>query len=341
MNNSLNCELMKTRRLLLFLFIFQIHPYFTHRLIAETHLIEKPDTTLRFNTLMTGIDYTSNTSAFGRFSGLAKQPSYSGYLLYYLKNGLNFGISPLALGNSDSSATKYTMEYDFNIGYDWKINKYFSISPAYTYYLSSKDSYSLKSLYNQSIQLGLNFTSNYFYANSSVYYLMGNYKEWMNTGLAGGNFQFNKKKKKNHFLTVTPEISYTMSNLDYYNQSAYKTYWYLYLYSGYQKNPTLRIEDLDPNLIQYKRIWRILNNFPQVYKNFMKLDKDLLIADLFKAEKKFNLSSIGINIPVAYTIRNFSISFTYSIIFPINLPEYLDDSPVNYFSTGISYMFSL
>jgi hypothetical protein len=297
-----------------------------------------PDTS-QMNSFLIGSDYTSNTSTFGRFSEISTQPSVSGYITYATKHGLMIGISPVVIKNSDSTATASTYEFDFNLEYQYRLNKYFSITPAYNHYFFSKNSASPKSLYNNQFTLGLNFNSKWVYADLLGYYLKGEYHEWMTTAQMGLNIQFENVFFKNHSISFSPEVNVTFGNQDYYSHLANKIYAFLYVLA--KNNSSVTIADLYTNENKYPRIWRYLNNHPKVLKNFEKFDKEMLVSELFKANTQFNLSSIGLNFPLYYSMGNFSLNFTYSVYFPQNAPKYMSSDPVSFFSTGISYIFSL
>lgn len=298
----------------------------------------EPDTT-QFSSVMVGADYTSNMSSHGRFSEIAKQPSFSGYAAYYSKFGFNAGITSIAIGNSDSSATEYTSEYDFNLGYELKMGKLFTASASYSHFLYSKNSFSINSIYTDECQLGINLLSKWMTANVSGYYLIGDYNEWMGSAQVGSNLQIKDVFFKNHFLTIAPQVMNTLGNQKYYNQYAYQTYWYLYPIA--KLYPNITIQDLYAHQAKYPRMWRYLNRHPKVLQQFKTLDKTLIITDLFKAENKFNLSSLNLSIPLYYTMGNFTINLAYSLTIPLNVPEYFDNSVINYYSAGLSYTFDL
>lgn len=299
---------------------------------------ENKDST-RFHIFMTGTDFTSNTSSFGRFSSIAKQPSLSGFASFYSKNGLNIAVSTLALGNSDTTASKYSFEYDLNIGYEFLMGKYFTISASYTLFLYSRNSYSLKSLHNHELSAGLGYNKGIFYAKTYGYYLIGEYNEWMNSAHMGLNLTLKKGIFKDNYLTFNPELYAIMANQQYYNQYAYKTYWYLYGIS--ERYPGMTIEEFYDHHWNYPRLWKFINRYPRILNSFRSLDKDLVISDLFRASNKYNISSVSLSLPVSYSFGNLSLNLSYSVTFPMNTPPYIDNSAISYYSAGIFYSFIL
>lgn len=287
---------------------------------------------------MVGLDYSGNTSSFGRYSGLAKQPSFSGYSLFYSKYGLYAGLSSMMIGNSDSTATAYTNQYDINLGYDQEVGKFLTLSAAYSHFFYSRNSYSIQSLYKNEFQMGVNLNVGNAYSNISAYYLTGDFNEWMGSGQLGYNFEWANVFFKDHTLSISPEVGIMMGNQKYYNQYAYRNYWYFYKIA--QRFPTLTAGDLIESPGNYPGMWKFLNKFPPFRENFYKLDRDVVLWDLFQTENKFNVSSISMTLPVYYTLGNFMLNLSYSLSIPLNLPEYMDDSAISYFSAGISYTFS-
>ncbi len=293
----------------------------------------------KFNSVITGFDYSSNTSSFGRFSSVIRQPSYSAYSSFYSQYGFNLGFSGIAIDNTDSTATKFTQQYNLSAGYDLDFGKYFSLSVLYTHFFYSRNSFSLNSIYKDELSTGLNLNWGKFYTNASLYYMWGDRNEIMNSVNAGVNFDIKDAFIKGHSISISPDLSAMWSNQDYYNQYAFRTYWYLYYYA--QKLPALMIQKLYDNPEQYPKLWNFLNNRPRKLKEFSQLDKDLLISELFKVQSKYNLSSFSFSLPVYYNMGNFSVSFTYSATLPLNVPEYLDNSPFHSFSAGLMYSFAL
>lgn len=293
----------------------------------------------KINSVITGFDYSSNTSSFGRFSSVIRQPSYSAYSSFYSQYGFNLGFSGIAIDNTDSTATKFTQQYNLSAGYDLDFGKYFSLSVLYTHFFYSRNSFSLNSIYKDELSTGLNLNWGKFYTNASLYYMWGDRNEIMNSVNAGVNLDIKDVFIKGHSISISPDLSAMWSNQDYYNQYAFKTYWYLYLLA--QRRPELSIQKLYNSPELYPRLWNFLNNHPKKLKEFSRLDKDLIISELFRVNSKYNLSSVSCTIPVYYNAGNFSLNITYSITFPINVPEYLDNSAIHHFSAGLMYSFSL
>lgn len=320
------------RYLITVLAVFSAFPVLT---VSGQNSVKEQDS-LQSNTIISGFDFSSNTSTFGRFSGVSNQPSYSAYATYFTPFGLNAGISAIALNNSDTTASKFSYEYDLTLGYDLTLTKYLATSVNYTHFIYSANSNSVKSLYSDLFQLNLDFTLSKFYTTASVYYVTGTYNEVMTSLEAGYNFEFTDVLIKNSNFSISPSISAMAGNQEYYSEYAYKTYWYLYLYA--QKYPDYTVNDLRTNS---PRVLERIQNRPWRWKNFQKLDGDLVISSLFEAEKKFTLTSATFNLPVYYSVGNFMFNVSYSITFPLNLPSYLDDSPVQYISAGIAYSLDL
>lgn len=293
----------------------------------------------KFNSLMLGADYSSNTSTFGRFSSLSQQPSYSAYASYYSQYGFSLGLSSVAIANSDSFATNFSYEYDLNLGYDYLLGKYFTASTTYNHFFYSSNSNSLKSLYTDEFYLGLKYNSKRMFGSIGGYYLMGDYNEWMNDAHAGLNFEIKNVFFRNHSIAISPEIGTILSNQKYYNQYAYQNYWYLFRTAV--QYPELTVGELRNSPGKYPLNWYLLRRKPQIWKNFKDLDQDLVISELFTAKSKFNFSSVSFTLPIYYNVGNFSINLSYTVSVPLNIPEYMDQTALSYFSAGIYYSFIL
>lgn len=294
---------------------------------------------IKFNAIISGFDYSNNTSSFGRYNSAIQQPSYSLYASFFSKKGFNVGVSGYTIGNTDSTATKFTQQCNLNLGYDLDLSDFFSLSMSYTHFLYSKNSFSLNSIYRNEFSTGINFNRGKFYNNASIYYLSGNRNEIMNTVNFGFNFDFKNIFLKNHTISISPDIGAIWSNQDYYNQYAYKNYWYLYPYA--LRKPFLTIQKLYENPELYPKLWNFLNNRPRRFKEFSNLDKNLIISELFQVKSKYTLSSVSFSLPVYYNVGNFSVNLTYSVTLPLNVPDYLDNSTIHNFSAGVMYNFVL
>lgn len=298
---------------------------------------QKKDST-KFSSIMGGIDFSGNTSTFGHFSGITKQPSFTGYATFFSKYGFNAGVNAMGIANSDTTATNSTYEYDLNLGYSLPLGKHFTISADYSHFFYSHNSNLPKSTYQNLFDLSIGFKLKGLSVNVMGYYLNGDNNEWLNSFQVEYDIEIENFLFTDNSLTISPELGAMFSNQSYYNQDAYKTYWYL---AGVAlRNPTLTAGELNDHLNRYPVVKRRLSKYPKLQKSFDNLNNDQVISDLFKATNEYNLSSVSFNLPVYYSFGNFMLNAGYSITFPLNLPEYLDDSAVQYFSAGIVYTFS-
>lgn len=318
-----------------------------------------PDTlqiqTDKESSIVIGTDYASNTNTFGHFNNFVKQPLLSPYVSYYGKRGLL--VSGLAnfVGNSDSTNTKTSSEFDFQLGYRWNITDHFSIVPSLTHFFYSANSNSLKSEFTDYFQVDLNAEVKWWYTSVSTGYIIGNSNQLIIIPQTGVYIQFDHILSKNNSLTFQPSVSCDFNNQDYYNSYYSKKYLFLKPYTNRSSAGTIRefLTDYSNGFKDFNKLTsallkeyfnRFFQNHPYYLENMKKLPQNEELMNLIEQtsnDKKFTITSLGLTLPVYYYIGNLVFNFTFSAFKPINQPDYLDSDWVTYSSLGVSYMFGL
>jgi hypothetical protein len=321
-------------------------------------------------------DYSGNTNTFGRFNSMVSQPNYSLSSGYYGKRGLIVNTTGLMIGNSDTTNSKATYEFDLMLGYNLKFLKYFSITPSYTHFLYSKNNTTLISAYNQYLQANLSFNYKWVSVSLTGGHTFGNYEEPILQFSLGVPLTFNNTFFKDHTLIIQPTFDASLGNQDYYNTYAYNNlrfllgYTYLYpnadfsdfydfvvrdqgtlydnylrFYPGNSYNDFIQFLESKnttrDGLAAYRslvrtRIVRDKNAYNWLYNQYFK-NPSMEINSVFSANRNFNFNSIGMVVPLYYSISDFTFSISLSAYKPLNTPSYLDDDWVFYFSAGLSY----
>jgi hypothetical protein len=311
-----------------------------------------PDTlqihTDKKSTLEIGSDYAGNTNTFGHFNNFVTQPLFSPFISYFGKRGLFASGLIDFIGNSDSTNTKTTSELDLQVGYRWDISDHFSIVPSVTHFFYSPNSNSFKSGFTDYLQVDFGAEFNWWYATVSTGYIMGNSNQFIAIPQTGVSIQFDHFLGKNNSLSVQPSVSLDFNNQDYFNQYYRKKY--LFLKPYYTKNPDATvgefITDYTNGLTDFNKLTRLyfnrfFTNHPRFLEKMKNLPQDELLKKLtdIGKETKFTLTSIGLTLPIYYSMGNLTLNFTFSAYKPMNQPDYLDSNWITYSSFGVSYSF--
>lgn len=279
-----------------------------------------------FSSLDFSFDYFSNTNTFGQFNQITKQPYYSPAVSYFDKSGFSLSVMSNFIENSDTSLESMTTEIDLNAGYDWSIGKYFSIYPSYTRYFYIGESNSLKSSFNDNFSLDLSIDILNIYAGANTSFLMGEENELFISAYLSYAFMFEEVFSNNSFLILQPEVNFNFGNQTYYSN---------YFWDNWKNDPEFRQKILENerfnNLINFLR-----NRHPELNEQQLFA---LLVARRTEEADEFNLSTIGLTLPMSIMIGNIAINSSFSTYFLTNKPDYIDEEFQTYFSIGFSYSF--
>ena len=282
----------------------------------------KPDkqSSEKLSSLVFSFDYSSNTNTFGNFNQFVRQPSYSPSVTLFSGFNFDIGIFGNIISNSNDSLDAATYETDILAGYNINLLKdKLVIYPGYSHSFYSKNSGFLKSAYTDNFQLSIYYQDKYLSAGVSNSYLTG--KDNMFTSLLYTGILLEKENFifKNSIAGFYPEIDLNFGDYEYLNSYYFNQY------------PVLLLDYMQTRDI--RALYFLRNRFPNIS------DEEIIsyFADKY-SEDNFKLTSVGLVFPFEYMIGNFSVNLSLMVIFPVNMPEYLDNSTEVYFSTGLSYM---
>jgi hypothetical protein len=305
----------------------------------------KRDTTITGNSnissIIGGFDYTSNYNTFGSVNQATSQPTYSPSISFLGKKGLILSGTYDIIGNSDSTETGTTSEFDLQAGYQWNLTQFLMITPAYTHFFYSNNANTYKSIYSDYANIDISLQTKWLISSVNAGYAWGKKNDLVLSGQAGFNFQIDDFLFHNTSLTFQPTININAANQQFYNQYNYKNYWYLYNYA--QNNPEATVADLKEELINHPVLAKALINYfkkrPKQYDKFRKLNSDIVISDLFSEKTKFNFNSWGFRLPLTYSVGNLLFSVGFEAFKPMNQPSYLSSEWYTYVDLGICYSF--
>ncbi|MCK4663371.1 MAG: hypothetical protein KAT68_10935 [Bacteroidales bacterium] len=273
-------------------------------------------------------DYFTNTSTFGQFNQLVKQPSYSPGISYFSEKGFNISFISTFIENSDTSLQNMSVEYNLMIGYSYYLGKKITISPNYTRFFYSNNSNSLKSAFTDDFSLDISLNIKSFTSSVTGDYVLGNKNEFFLSLQNYYSIDIENVIIIKTILSIQPEVDINFGNQTYYNN---------YYWDSYNTNEEFRKYVLNQQGIK-RKIYLLHKQYPN-----LTLDEIMHIISLsyITSEDEYNLSSIGIILPLYYMIGSFSFNVGISLFSLINKPEYIEDDYQVFFNAGISYSFFL
>ncbi|TLX77774.1 hypothetical protein E9993_03770 [Labilibacter sediminis] len=297
----------------------------------------------KFSSFSFGEDFTSNNNLNGRVSTLNKQPVLSSMVSYYHKLGFDATLVFSNVWNSDQTNTKASQETTLSLGYDYDITEWLNASVSYNHYWYSKNSNSIQSDYTDLLSSCVYTEVDWWVSNIMAGYYSGRANEFFVNVETGVDFTFEDVFKEGNLLSIQPMISAYAGNINFYNEEAYRNYYFLYIFA--QEYPNVTVNDM---LIQIQepdnQIERSLRNKletrPRLKKRVDSLPSDLVIASMFEEQNSFNLSNIGFILPVFYSWGDFMVNLGLSAYKPLNQPSYNQNSWVMYSNVGLAYFIS-
>lgn len=118
-------------------------------------------------------EFSSNNNATNA-TAIDKQLIYTPAINYRLKNGLHFGISAFITGDSADKPEVY--QAGLTAGYDYYGKKIYA-GGSYTYYLSNRNKYNSKSLYQHDLYAYIKLAKGILQPGITAGYVTGKYKE--------------------------------------------------------------------------------------------------------------------------------------------------------------------
>jgi hypothetical protein len=125
---------------------------------------------------------------------------------------------------------------------------------------------------------------------------------------------------------IQPEMNMNFGNQTYYTN---------YVWDNLQTDEEFRTDFLNQTSIR-RAINIIERNNPDATEDEILA---ILTQQYIEEDSDFNLSSIGIGLPITYIIGDFMINTSFSTYFLLNKPDYIEENLQTYFSFGISYSF--
>jgi hypothetical protein len=296
-----------------------------------------------FSSLAIGTDYSTNSTLNGGVSMFDSQPTMSTYANFYHKSGFDFAFIMSNIQNSDELRTSSTQEYGLSLGYEQSLTKWLDLYGSYSYYMYSRNSYSLRSSYQHLYNLNLYSTVDWWFTSIDAGYYSGRAEDFFMSFETGVEFEFDDVFKKGNTLSFQPSISVYAGSVGYYNEEAYRNYYFIYNFS--ERNPDITVAELkeiyrNPVTPKEKNIQYILVNRPRARDRIFALPDDLVIWDLFQEYNRFDINSIGFSLPIYYTWGDFMINAGFSMLKPANQESYFDDSWQSYTNVGLTYFFT-
>jgi hypothetical protein len=275
-----------------------------------------------------GIGYSSNSSISGNNTSSALknakktlfvnsdivQPTFSPNIIYNAPFGLSLSAFANIIGNSDSTQTKSTTEFDLSIGYNLALlNDKLSIYPSFTHYFYSKNSTSVTSLLKNQLSLDVSYDFNWMYLSVGGTYMNGEKNDYGLNSQLYFPITFEKFITANGQLLISPGASVVFGNQSYNSDLLIQNILDKTNSKKIWRRSILTIGDIEKYSTMKKKLLA-LNKL--VFGNET-IDSNERWSDYLKRvnqaiEPKFKLTSVGVLLPIYYTINNFSVNFSVS-----------------------------
>jgi hypothetical protein len=276
-----------------------------------------------FDAFLFSADYASNTNVLGNFSAKSKQPYYSPSLSFFSKWGLDMSIMGYAVGNSDDSLDHFTTELDLIVGYSFEPLKNLVIYPNYSHFLYSRNSNSMKSMFTDDFHLDMDYTIKFADLGVSAGYLTGKQHTFYAAAHNYYMINFDRVLFRKGYLSLEPGIDANFGDFEYLN---------LYYLDELTKNADFsNYMILNPVVRRYVRYQKLRNpdlTRGQILYNYLQK----------KAKDTFKFTSASINLPISYSVGNFSLNLGFYVFIPVHQPDYLNDDIQFFFNIGVNYM---
>jgi hypothetical protein len=278
--------------------------------------------------------YGSNYSVYGIFSSFTSQPNTSPSIYYSGKNGLSLSASGFITGNSNASAaSKNSSELDLTGGWDFNfMDNSLIISPSFSHFIYSAGAATAKSSYSDQAEIDLSGSFKWLRPSVTADYLFGSKKAVNLNFTLGFNLKINNLLAEGNTLEFEPSLGANYGDLSYSDLIAARLFQILTpLRTTYGDNVT--IQQLETN--------GAFANKKLVGKQLSILNPSATLGQIFSAARPFQVNSIDISLPLAYKVKNLTISSGLNISKPMNVPVYINGKTVVFFTAGLNYSFEL
>ena len=286
-----------------------------------------------------GTEYTTDRKMFGTLDGIVRQPAFNAIIGFEGKQGLSLSFAPFLVGNSDSTSSKTTSEYDIEAGYTLTLFKILNITPSYTHFIFDKNAVSIKTGFNDVAELSGDLSVKWWDTHISVGYGWGLTSDILVDASTAASLKIKDLLGPGNNLIFQPtaDISLNRNQLGLLNIKK-RTIGLSELILLY---PTLSASDFLSSTLPAIVNWR--KNHPaltaaisnklskrQAKANKKNQTSTILISDLFPTPKtNFGPTSIVFSLPITYNIKNFALNTTLSYYKPISKTE-VSETYVNF-----------
>jgi hypothetical protein len=276
-----------------------------------------------YHAFMFSADYASNTNVLGNFSNFSRQPYYSPSVSFFSKWGADISLIGYAVDNSDDSLDHFTTEMDLVLGYGFEPVRNLNIYVNYSHFVYSRNSNSMKSIFSDDIHMDADYTYKFADLGVTTGYLTGQQHTFY---LSLHNYylvNFDHVLFRKGYLSLQPGIDINFGDYEYLN---------MYYLDELRENGNFsRYLTLNPYMRRYVYFQKLKHpeeRREQILYNFLRE----------KAKDTFKLTSASLNLPVSYTLGNFTLNLGFYVCIPVNQPDYLNNELQFFLNMGLTYL---
>ncbi len=262
--------------------------------------------------------FSANNQA-ANATGITNQLIYTPGIMYRLKNGLSFGVTGYVTADSNKRATLY--QTGLTAGYSYS-NKKLNTGISYTRFLSNKNKYNTKSLYQNDFYGYIGKASGILQPRLALGYSAGNYKEVSYTSFI--------LKRPLRGDTLISGLDSTNNKSSYFSVSASVEHNFSF-YKIFNKNDGL---DFTPAIIVNAGSDRLTQTHTnKIFDRFRKLNA----VKKVEVNNSFQLQSVAVSFDFTYSIGKFFLQ--PNLYLDYYLPQTTSQrlSTIFSVSTGISF----
>ena len=266
------------------------------------------DSTKKYTFLDLGTSYVNNNNQAGQFSNLEVQPAWSAMASLTTKSGFDLSLNYYLIQNSDSSFSKPTSSANLDLGYSFDFLKNFSLRFALNHTFQPTNTGALTKGYDNSLYANLGYNYDWITGGLGSTYMLGNRipnKSRLNSlSFSWSNnlsLDIDNFIKEDNSLSFQPGFSLGVSD-----QKLYNDYLLTALTSGEGGKIIAKLMKKRPKLTLAQAI-------------------TILKAKIVKGQK-LQATSFGLNMPIVYSLGDYTITLTPSAYKPLNQPAELVDT---------------
>ena len=187
-------------------------------------------------------------------------------------------------------------------------------------------------MYSDQAEIDLSGSFNWLRPSITADYLIGSKKAVNLNFTLGFNLKFNNLFAEGNTLEFEPSFGTNFGNLSYSDLIANRLFQALTpLRTTYGDNIT--IQQLETN--------GAFANKKLVGKQLSILNPSATLGQIFSAARTYQVNSADFILPLAYKMKNLTISSGLNISKPMNVPVYIKAQTVVFFTAGLCYTFNL